>query len=102
MKPEDAPRALRDRAQKAREAVESPDVTPLLRAAREVASTVREQAHRAKDQISVRVVEKRDGVRITVVGPRAVRYRRMVQQGLEARMDAAKAEIRAQITRRAR
>lgn len=74
----------------------------LEKAAVEVARMVRTQAAQRGHSVGIRVVRRSSGVRVTVTGPRAGQYRSMVEKALEARVPAATAEIRAQITRRAK
>lgn len=74
----------------------------LERAAKDAASQVRAAAARAHHNVSVRVVQRNGGVRVTVQGPQAARYRALVQRELDARIPGVKAEIRAKVTRRAR
>lgn len=77
------------------------DPHPLVEAARQVASTVRANASRNGHTVAVRVVAKGDGVRLTVVGPHAMRYRVMAEKQMDEMMPGVHAQIRAQITRRA-
>lgn len=74
----------------------------LEHAAIEVAKMVRAEAARRGDSVGIRVVRRTSGVRVTVTGPRAGRYRSAVEKALEAKVPNAAAEIRAQITRRAK
>lgn len=102
MKLEEAASAMSAATDRVTRAVDSLDTTPLERVAREVAVKVRQTAQSSGDSVAIRVVRKHQGVRITVVGRRAARYRSMVERELAAKMPDASAEIRAQITRRAR
>jgi hypothetical protein len=101
VKAEEGLAELQRRAEKLRRAHEhSPEI--LERAAREVAAGVKGMAQRAGHNVAIRVVTRGDGVRLTVVGPQAVRYRRLVEEELKRRVPDVKAEIRTQITRRSR
>lgn len=72
----------------------------LMRAARRAAGTVRLHAARSHAVIGIRVSTKSDGVRVTITGRDAQRYRALMQTELERVMPDARAEIRAMITRR--
>lgn len=74
----------------------------LERAAIEVARMVRTEAARRGHSVGIRVVRKSNGVRVTVTGPHASQYRTAVEKALTAKVPGASAEIRAQITRRAK
>lgn len=102
MKLEDVGRDLQERAERLRAAGTSPDIEELLHAAREVAAGIKAAASRNGHQVGVRVVQRSTGVRITITGPQATRYRAMAQQGMDRRMPGVEAVIRAQITRRAK
>ena len=101
MNPTEGARALEEVASQAR-ANTNPDCQPLHDAAKSVAALIRANASRAGHSIAVRVVEKGDGVRLTVTGRHAGRYQTLAARELDARMPGAKAEIRAQVTRRAK
>ncbi len=101
MKPEEAARALTDHADKLRRADEGISGAG-LRAVREVAAGIKGMAQRAGDRLDVRVVERRDGVRLTVTGRHAARYQRKIRDELQRRAPDVATEIRAQITGRAR
>lgn len=73
---------------------------PLLAAAKDVAITVKKLAARNGHSLNIRVVKKSGGVRITVVGARAERYRAIVGSELARRAPGAQAEIRAQLSGR--
>jgi hypothetical protein len=73
----------------------------LERAATEVAKAVRADAARHGHHVGIRVVRKTTGVRVTITGPQAARYRRPVQDALEARVPDVQAQIRVMTTRRA-
>jgi len=76
------------------------DVSGLESAARAAASDVRSSAARAHDRVGVRIVRKGDGIRITLVGPAANKYRAFMARGMQQRMPGVMAEIRTQVTRR--
>lgn len=101
MKPQDAGRALDEIASRARQGA-VPDVEPLVEAARAVAALLRANASRSGHSIGIRLVEKANGVRLTIVGPHAGRYEALAKREMDARMPGASAEIRAKITRRAK
>lgn len=73
----------------------------LERAATEVAKAVRASATRNGHHVGIRVVRKSSGVRVTITGPQAARYRKPVQDELQRRVPEITAEIRTMITRRA-
>jgi len=75
---------------------------PLLRAAKQAAGQVRIAASRAGHSVGIRVAQRGQGVRITVTGPQAVRYRSMIGAVLDQQMPGVGADIRAQITRKAK
>ena len=74
----------------------------LEKVATEVARSVRASATRNGHHVGIRVVRKTNGVRVTITGPQAARYRRPVQDELERRVPQIQAEIRTMITRRAK
>ena len=100
MKPADAARALDETSRKVTAAVDQLPVEALLGAAQQVAQRIRALAARNGHLVAVRVVERHAGVRLTVRGPAAARYRRIAEQELAALAPAAQAEVRTQITRR--
>lgn len=102
MTPEQAMRQLDGVVNDIRAAGEGVELEPLLKACQQVAQRVREQAARSGHSIAVRVVERGNGVRLTVRGPHAVRYRSMASRELAALIPDARADIRAQVTRKAR
>lgn len=73
----------------------------LVKVVNEVAKSVRADAARNGHRVGIRVVRKTAGVRVTITGPQAARYRRPVQEELERRVPGIEAEIRMMITRRA-
>lgn len=77
---------LKDVPAQARSALEA--------AAREAASSVRQAAARNHHNVSVRVVAKPGGVRVTVAGRQAARYRTMVEKDLADRALGVQAQIR--------
>lgn len=101
MSPEEAARVLAERA-RALHGADGDALELLSRAARDVAAGVKGMAQRAGHNVSIRVVTRGDSVRLTVVGPQAVRYKRLVEDELARRVPDIKAEIRTQITRRSR
>ena len=87
-----------------RKAIPGPEtaIEGLEQVAKEVASQVRGMAARNRHQIQVRVVRKQDGVRVTIVGHNAIRYRRIAESELARRKPDAAAIVRAQVTRKTR
>lgn len=73
---------------------------PAQRAVQAIARDIRAEAARRGDRIGIRVLQRKDGVRLTVTGPAANKYRGAVQKAMESRAPAIKAEIRALLTRR--
>lgn len=71
----------------------------LEQAANEVAKIVRSDAARSGRSVGIRVVRKPTGVRVTVTGPNAPRYRRVVEDELDKRIPGVEAQVRARITR---
>jgi hypothetical protein len=65
-----------------------------------IARDVRSEAARKQHRIGIRIVRRREGVRITITGPDANRYRQPVQKLLEERAPLLKAEIRTMLTRK--
>lgn len=102
MKAEDAHEALTRRAAVLRAAGEHPDTAPLMNLAREVAGDIRATAARSGHHVGIRVVERGEGIRVTITGPAAMRYKTLAERAFSARLPAAKTELRAQITRRIR
>lgn len=98
MRPEESSRALDQVTERARAAA-NPDPEPLVRAAKEAASIIRGNASAAHHSIAVRVVAKHNGVRVTITGRHAERYKALLTRELDARMPGARAEIRTMATR---
>lgn len=90
-------RKLHGTADAIRAAGENPDITPLLNAAHDAASAVREIASQSREAVRIRVVAAPRGVRVTVVGARAGKYRALMERALEQRYPAAEAAVRADI-----
>lgn len=101
MKPEEVVPALQDRARKIRDAHGGAS-EPIVRRAKTIAGSVRTAAARAGHSVGIRVVEKPNGVRVTVTGPQAVRYKKMIEAELARQLPEARAEIRTLITRKSR
>ena len=78
--------------------------TPVIleRKVTEVARAVRADAARNGHHIGIRVLRRTSGVRLTITGPQAARYRRPVETALAERVPSIEAEIRVMITRRAK
>lgn len=100
MKPEEAANELERRAESLRQA--QPDAQAIVRGLHEVASVVRATAARSGDSIGIRVLSRREGVRITVTGPRSARYKSLIQTEMDRRMPGITAEIRTMLTRKLR
>jgi hypothetical protein len=98
MKPVEVQAQLDAQAARIKAAGEHIDVTPLMQAAKAAANAVRTAAAQRRDPVGIRVVEKANGVRLTVTGPKAARYRSLLSQELNSRMPSAQAEIRALVT----
>jgi len=98
MRPSEVNRELDDQAAKIKAAGEHLDVTPLVAAARAAIQAVRTAAQQNRDPVGVRLVEKPNGIRLTVTGPKAARYRTLLEREMNARMPEASTEIRALIT----
>lgn len=64
---------------------------------REVASGIRRMAGINRHRVEVRVIERQNTVRMTIVGTAAPRYRAIARDELERRLPGATAEIRAQV-----
>lgn len=78
------------------------EVGPLVAAATKAAGTVRVMAARQGDMVGIRVMQRANGVRITVSGPKAHRYRAIVNAELERLQPQTKADVAAGITRKIR
>lgn len=102
MRADEAPAVLAKQAAELRAAGDRLDTSAMVHAAREVAATVRQQALHAGQHVGIRVVARHNGVRLTVTGPHASKYRGLVERELGAKAPQVRAEIRAQITRRAK
>jgi hypothetical protein len=74
----------------------------LLKIVNEIARSVRADATRHGHRVGIRVVQRTNGVRITVTGPHASRYRAPVEKAMRDRAPGAEAEIRVMLTRRAK
>jgi hypothetical protein len=90
-------RKLHAAADTLKDAGEHPDVTPLLNAAHDAASAVRDIALQSREPVRIRVVAAPRGVRVTVVGARAGKYRALMERALEQRYPATEAAVRADI-----
>lgn len=101
MTPEEARRAQQDQVAKLRAAAVEANIA-LEKAATEVARLVRAEAARRGHSVGIRIVRRTNGVRVTVTGPRATQYRSAVEKALRDRVPAAQAEIRAQLTKKAK
>lgn len=101
MTPEEVRRTQQHQVAELRAAAASANLA-LEKAAIEVGRLVRAEASRRGHSVNIRVVRKTGGVRVTVTGPRAAQYRAAVEKALRDRVPNASAEIRAQLTRRAK
>lgn len=70
----------------------------MAKSVREVIAGVRGQAQRAGHNIDVRMVVRGQGVRVTVLGPHAARYRSLISKELTRR--DLQAELRTMATSR--
>jgi hypothetical protein len=77
-------------------------VEPLMTAASHAAGTVRLMALTSGDQVDIRVMQRANGIRISVTGPKAKRYRSVITSELDRLHPATVAELRTQITRKIR
>jgi hypothetical protein len=102
MTPHEANSLLEARTAQIKAAAAAADPAPLQRAARQVGAAVKDIAGRQGHVIEVRVVERPNGVRLTVKGRYAARYRRMVETTMARVVPQAAVEIRTQITQSAR
>lgn len=102
MNPDQVHSALEARTAQLKAAAEAMDPAPLQRLAKQVATQIREIAGRSGHVVSVRVVERPTGVRITIVGRNASRYRKMVEDRLTKLVPDAAVEIRTNTNQKAR
>jgi hypothetical protein len=93
VKLEEAGAAIAEQTQHLRD-VPAQGRAALEAAARQAASSVRQIAARNHHDVQVRVVNKPNGVRVTIAGRHAARYRTMVEQDLAARLPGVSAQIR--------
>lgn len=78
------------------------DYDGLERQARAAASMLRSTAARAHDRVGARIVRHGNGIRVTLTGPAAGKYRAFMARELARRMPQEAAELRTQITRKIR
>lgn len=76
------------------------DYSGMQRQAQSAAATIASTAARAHHKVGVRIVQQGQGIRVTLTGPAASRYRAAMARELNARMPGVAAEISTQITRR--
>lgn len=100
MTPEQASDALRSTSDAIRAAGEEATAEPLLKMASQVAQEVRALAAQSGHSIGIRVASKDRGIRLTVTGRQAGRYRQLVERRIDTLMPEVKTEIRAMVTRR--
>ena len=80
----------------------APDPASLVRAAKAAAGKVRQLAASSGHSVSIRVIERPNGVRISVSGHQAHRYRAVVTAELDRLRPETKADLAAAITRKIR
>ena len=93
MSPEEAAKMLQGRVDALR-SVPAEALEVLARETKAAASQVRGVAARARHSIDVRIVVRGGGVRVTIVGQQASRYRAMLEKELDRRVPNMKADIR--------
>lgn len=98
----EAMRAMNRIASHTAAAGEMVDIGTLQRAAKQAAATALVTAQRAGHSVGIRVMERANGVRITVTGPKAHRYRAIVNAELERLAPTTSAEVSSQIVRKIR
>lgn len=98
----EAVRAMNRIASRTAAAGQTVDLEALHRAAKQVASHVLVMAQRAGHGVSIKVTERPDGVRISVTGSKAHRYRTIINAELERLAPQTAAEVHAQIIRKIR
>ena len=98
----EAMRAMNRMAERSANVGQAVDTQALLRAAKIAASKVLQMAARSGHSVGIRVTEKANGIRITVTGPKAHRYRAIVGAELERLQPETAADIKAQIIRKIR
>lgn len=79
-----------------------PDPESLIRAAKMAATKVSRLAVISGHQVNIKVMAKTNGVRISVSGPKAHRYRAIITEELNRTRPETKADIVAQLTRKIR
>ena len=103
MTPDQAMDKLRERANQVRDAGRAEDLLgPAQQVARQIATQVRMEATRRGHTIGVRVMSKAGGIRVTVTGPYAGRYRDALSKAFDQQLPRVTTEIRSMITRRAK
>lgn len=98
----EAMRAMNRIASHTRAAGEVVDVEALQLAAKTAAGTVLTLAQRSGHPVAIKVTAKANGVRISVTGPKAHRYRQIVSAELERLSPTTAADLRLQILRKIR
>lgn len=76
------------------------DTSALMALAKRSAISVSRAAQSSKDSIDIRVTQHSDGVRVSIVGPNASRYKVMMSRLLGSQMADVKADIRTRIIKR--
>lgn len=102
MNQSEAVRAMNRIANRTVTAGQAVDLEALHRAASQVASQVLIMAQRAGHSLSIKVTDRPDGVRISVTGSKAHRYRTIINAELERLSPQTAAEVQAQIVRKIR
>lgn len=98
MKPVDAARALSESASRMSRAVRI-DTTAMMALAKQSAASANRAAQSSRDSIDIRVTQHSDGVRVSIRGPNALRYKSMMSRQMNAGMSNVKADIRARIVK---
>lgn len=100
VRPEESIEALKARAAELREG--PAEILRLLVAeTREVAAGVKALALRRGHSIQIRVKQTESGVRLTLIGPQAVRYRQFIEAELQRRKNTIVRDYRFQPRRKA-
>jgi hypothetical protein len=102
MTPEQAMRLMAAKSMAIGKAGNAVSLDMLRGSATKVANRARTSAAMAGHEVNIKVSARDKGVRVTVSGPKAKRYRQMISRELNALVPETKADITAQITRQVR
>ena len=94
--------AMSARTEKVAAAGKVVDPEALQRAANTAAGKVRKMAFAAGHSVGIKVSARANGVRVSVTGPKAHRYRAILTSELNRIQPETAADIKAQITRKIR